>query len=102
MLHIRYERCGKEHSLAMTGHAGYDEYGKDIVCAAASAIVFALLGWLENNGDDLKGNLTSVESGNVWISCEGGGKTAAAFEMARIGLEQIAKKYPEFVMVDCE
>lgn len=100
MLHIRYRTDGEAHSLRMAGHAGYDEHGKDIVCAGASAIVYALLGWLENNGDDLKGNLTSVESGNVWISCEGGEKTAAAFEMARIGLGQIAKKYPGFVMVD--
>ena len=27
------------NKITMTGHAGYDDYGKDIVCAAASSIV---------------------------------------------------------------
>ena len=30
--------CGGAH-LTVRGHAGYGEYGKDIVCAAASALV---------------------------------------------------------------
>ncbi len=28
-----------KNKIVMTGHAGYDEYGKDIVCASASSIV---------------------------------------------------------------
>ena len=35
--------CGGAH-LTVRGHAGYGEYGKDIVCAAASALVYALAG----------------------------------------------------------
>ena len=27
-----------ENSIEMSGHANYDEYGKDIVCASASTI----------------------------------------------------------------
>ena len=28
-----------KNKIVITGHAGYDEYGKDIVCASASSIV---------------------------------------------------------------
>ena len=31
-------KVGKRNIL-ITGHAGYDEYGKDIVCAAVSSVV---------------------------------------------------------------
>lgn len=100
MLHVRYRGDGKYHSLVMVGHAGYDESGKDIVCAGASAIVYALLGWLENNEEELEDVNTNVEPGETWISCEGGEKAAAAFEMACIGLEQIADFYPDHVEYD--
>lgn len=32
--------------VTVTGHAGYAPKGQDIVCAAASALVFALIGSL--------------------------------------------------------
>ena len=41
--------CGGAH-LTVRGHAGYGEYGKDIVCAAASALVYALAGRLREKG----------------------------------------------------
>ena len=28
-----------KNNIVITGHAGYDDYGKDIVCASASSIV---------------------------------------------------------------
>ena len=30
---------GQNHKINMIGHADYDDYGKDIVCAGASSIV---------------------------------------------------------------
>ena len=40
MIHVKVE---KEHAkykkIAILGHAMYDDYGKDIVCSAASSIV---------------------------------------------------------------
>ncbi len=33
------KKDNKIEKITMTGHAMYDEYGKDIVCAAASSIV---------------------------------------------------------------
>ena len=100
MILARYETDGKRHSLSLRGHAHYDEYGKDIVCASVSAIVYALLGWMENYPDDLEDVSTAVESGNVLIECYGGDFAAVAFSMAAIGLEQVASTYPDHVAID--
>lgn len=87
------------HTLTVLGHANYDEYGKDIVCAGISSIVQALIGWLEENY--YKANCISVnpKEGEVIVSCEGGEDVAAVFQMASIGLEQIADCYPAHMQI---
>lgn len=52
--------------ITVTGHAGYDEPGKDIVCAAVSVLVQNLVKSLEVFTDDLNGCL--MEPGNVIIT----------------------------------
>ena len=42
----------KQNTIIITGHAGYDQYGKDIVCASVSSIVITSVNAalkLENN-----------------------------------------------------
>jgi uncharacterized protein YsxB (DUF464 family) len=36
---VRYGRDGSIEAFSVNGHAGYDEAGRDIVCAAVSAVV---------------------------------------------------------------
>ena len=52
--------------VTVTGHAGYAPKGQDIVCAAASALVFALIGSLRQE-ENLR-DPTGV--------CDGGGQGA--------------------------
>lgn len=99
MIQVKYRTDGKAHSLVITGHAGYAEIGDDIVCAGVSAIVYTLLGWMENNDEELEHKNVSIESGDVLIYCEGGEKAATAFDMTAIGLEQIAQRYPDNVVI---
>lgn len=42
MIHvtIHINDDGQVNSFTMSGHADFDEYGKDLVCAGASAVVF--------------------------------------------------------------
>lgn len=49
MIRVTYERAadGSIRSFTMHGHARYDESGRDIVCAAASAVTFGTLNALE-------------------------------------------------------
>ena len=98
MIEARYDRDGEMHTLFVRGHAGYAEKGQDIVCAGVSAIVYALIGWLENN---LEAYVDIDEtSGYVSISCEGDEKVEAVFYMAAIGIENIANTYPDHVDID--
>ncbi len=49
MIKINFiERDGRVLELNATGHADYDEYGKDIVCSAVSAILTGGCNALEN------------------------------------------------------
>lgn len=100
MIRILYRREENAHLLMMDGHAEYDGHGRDIVCAGASAIVCALLGWLENNSDDLEYVSEDVHAGDAKIACEGGEKTATAFEVTIIGLLQLADSYPSHVEIE--
>lgn len=96
----RVMKRAKDFPLTVLGHANYDEYGKDIVCAGVSAIVQALIGWLENNPCNVECISIDEQRGEVIITCEGGEDIAAVFYMASIGLEQIAVSYPDHVQID--
>lgn len=100
MVRAKYTVNENIHNLTVLGHANYGEYGKDIVCAGISALVQALIGWLEEN--HYKASFISVDpkDGEVIISCEGGEEVASVFNMASIGLEQIADCYPDYVQID--
>lgn len=95
-----YKAEDNTHTITLTGHANYGEYGKDIVCAGVSALVQALIGWIEENYDKAECTNLEVKGGEVNISCEGGEEVAAVFYMTYIGLEQIADCYPDHVHID--
>lgn len=100
MVRAKYTVDEDIHTLTVIGHANYDEYGKDIVCAGISSLVQALIGWIEENY--YKANCISIDpkEGEVLISCEGGEDVAAVFQMVSIGLAQIADSYPDHIQID--
>lgn len=100
MVNARYTVDDNTHTLVVLGHADYAEYGKDIVCAGVSALVQALIGWIEENSWKAECISVNPKEGEVIISCEGGDEVAAVFYMASIGLEQIANCYPDHVQID--
>ena len=101
MIRARYRCNGRAHSLVVVGHADYDDHGKDIVCAGCSGVVYALIGFLHNQEEADARLTTSVESGETLIFWRGEGiAVEAAFQMAVIGLGQIAQRYPDHVAVD--
>lgn len=100
MVRAKYTVDESIHTLVVLGHANYDEYGRDIVCAGVSALVQALIGWVEENYHKAKCISIDPKEGEVIISCEGGEDLAAVFHMASIGLEQLADSYPDHVQID--
>ena len=80
--------------MTVYGHAGYAAYGQDIVCAAVSALVYALAGSLEETGQARR---VAVRRGFAQV--EGSGDCAAAFALVRCGMRQLARQYPGCVHV---
>ena len=99
MVKATYRVDENTHTLTVVGHANYAEYGKDIVCAGISSIVQALIGWLEENYYRANCISVSPKEGEVIISCEGGEDLSAVFQMASIGLGQIADVYPDHMQI---
>ena len=95
MIKARYTAEGGKHTLSIKGHANYGENGKDIVCAGVSALVQALMEWVENNPYTADCVTIDDRTGEIIIACEGGEDVSAVFEMATIGLGQISRAYPD-------
>ena len=77
-----------ENRMTLRGHADYAPKGEDIVCAAASALVFALIGARE----------LVVRPGLVTVAAEG--DCRAEWQLIRCGLGQLAGKYPACVRLE--
>ena len=80
-----------KNRLRVSGHAGYAPKGQDIVCAAVSALVYALIGTLEETE-----NVAEVVLRPGYAAVEAK-KETATFDLVRCGIGQLAEKYPEFV-----
>lgn len=81
--------------LTLQGHAGHAQRGQDTVCAAVSALVYALAGALEQQGK-LRELVLRPGYAMVWAQegCE------AELSVLRCGLGQLAAQYPECVRVE--
>ena len=86
----RYGRGG--YRIRCEGHATTPE-----ACAAVSALLQALAGWLANT--DLPGGV-SLGPGRALIAFPDGPGAAAAMDLTVIGLLQIAKAAPDAVSVE--
>ena len=55
MISVNVTFIGKDvKSLTVSGHANYDQYGKDIVCAGVSAVVTGGINALESEIESIK------------------------------------------------
>ena len=91
MIRVRFE----ENRLTVCGHAGYAARGEDIVCAAASALVFALIGSLRQEE-----NLREVVIRPGYVTAAAKGPCREELELVRCGLAQLAAQYPQCVEVE--
>lgn len=88
MIEVRFESQEDARLLTLRGHAT----GSPAVCAAASAMVYALAGWLKNYPPaQLQ---LSLKPGDGWILCRGDETVDTAFQIALTGLAQLGASYP--------
>ncbi|MDD5091829.1 MAG: ribosomal-processing cysteine protease Prp [Candidatus Wallbacteria bacterium] len=104
---IRISACRERLYVRVEGHAGYAEHGRDIVCAAVSALVFNYAAGLER----IAGLQTEVheDRGSNSITI-GIGKSAPGeadrintgrilFDSLMLGLGEIRKTNPKNVII---
>ncbi|SCH61610.1 Predicted ribosomal protein [uncultured Ruminococcus sp.] len=94
MIVIRRQTDG----ITVTGHAGYAEPGKDIVCAAVSAL---LQTFIESVDKQTTGKLKcDIRAGNALVRY---GNLSADVKLLLdsffIGVQMIADAYPDYVRV---
>ena len=90
-------------ALTLEGHACSDAFGKDLVCAAVSALLLTL----ETNMEQMhrKGQLRSarvhLEPGNARLRCtprkEHRPEAEAVFDHICLGFQMLAKRFPGYV-----
>ena len=94
MTQVYAQEFDHRYMLAAIGHAT----GSDTVCAAVSALIYAFAGYLDND-QQAKVIYRHMTDGNIYFDCTGGDRLQAAFEMAVIGLQQVAEAEPEYLNV---
>lgn len=91
MIRVCFDQSGGVCRLTLRGHAT----GDPAVCAAASALVFALVGYVRGRGD----GETELESGRARVECRRDREADGAFVAILSGLEQLRRRYPDLVEV---
>lgn len=98
MITSKFSRSGSGLRMTVCGHAGHSASGNDIVCAAVSGLVYALIGYLANEIGIFKVN--SFGAGYADVEC--GTLGEGAMKHCCIGLLQIALTYPDSLSVSGE
>ena len=97
MIQIALTKTEDWCQLLVCGHADFDRHGRDIVCAAVSALVAALADYVEDEaGCGIQASV-QIRSGYACVRAEG--KAWESFRLVYRGLCRLARTYPEHVAV---
>ena len=92
MIRIQYRYSDNICFLLLSGHAGYDNPGRDIVCAGVSALTYALINLLdEQNPDGYEREIRPDET-RIQFPCDG---TTEKFILT--GYRMMQDHYPGYV-----
>lgn len=102
---IYKDKRGKSQGYHVSGHAGYDEYGKDIVCAAVSVLAqTALISLFEVCKVDKEYIEYFIDDKGVLkvkvlkdLSSPVADKVDVVFKTFEVGIKAIIESYPEHV-----
>jgi uncharacterized protein YsxB (DUF464 family) len=105
MLKIDAHKQDNSFTLLMDGHCGFDDEGKDILCAAASILCLALERVIRENEDKLiSPPIIEIEKGRCRIEFEAKNEYSAAlnnvFYTVNSGFRILAAQYPDNITYD--
>jgi uncharacterized protein len=86
-------------ALAVRGHAGFAQAGRDIVCAAVSALVLSAVYGLRAHCDVSPKIADSQARYALRLTSTRNQRAQAVLETLVSGLEAIAKSYPRYLHV---
>ena len=91
------ESSQKITSIEVKGHAGKDAYGKDLVCAAVSAIVTGGF-----NALDVKGYDFLLDEGHAYAKAKSipSNNDAVVLRTMQIQLQTVQEADPEFIKIE--
>ena len=99
MIKVIYEVKDNEYlDLEVSGHAEYDESGKDLICASVSSIIFGFMNALDALNEDIeikqltnKIKITNHSSSTI---------VQNYFELVMMQLKTIEESYGDFIKVE--
>ncbi len=93
MISIQYNKDNLE--LQISGHAGYAEKGRDIVCAAVTALAGTLERCMEEAGE----GSCEWKEGETCFTASATENLRQCFETIIIGLRMLAEEFPDYVSI---
>lgn len=88
----------RNDSISISGHAGYAENGKDIVCAGVTALTQTLIKSIEDlTNDKIKYEISPGRADIKWRNLSDRSKNLV--DSFFIGINMIADEYPDFVRI---
>ena len=99
MIKAVYEvKNDKYVSLIVSGHAEYDESGKDLICASVSSIVFGFMNAIDALNEDVE---ISQLTNSITISNHSNSEMIQDyFELVMTQLKTIEASYKDFIKVE--
>lgn len=98
MIKVSYKIVDDNYTyLSVKGHANFDEYGKDLICASVSSIVFGLMNCLDEYDGitirDLNNHIEIINDSKL-------DEVNNYFKLTLIQLKTIEESYSEFIKVE--
>ena len=85
-------------SLSVTGHADFGEYGRDLICAAVSSIIFGFMNALDETGEDLE--ISQKENEITIIDHSGSDRVQEYFALVIVQLKTIEESYGQYITIE--
>lgn len=96
---IKWSILNKDNNIYIDikGHAGYAEYGRDIVCASVSTLVYFFISCVEHI-DESSIKQLKLNDGDVKIKLNISKKTKPLLEVFQLQLKAVETQYPSCLM----
>lgn len=85
-------------SLQVSGHANSDEYGKDLICASVSSIMFGFMNALDALNEDVE--IKQLTNEITIINHSSSNNIQDYFELVMTQLKTIEESYGDFIKVE--